>query len=143
MLIRKLEVEFEEQINTMSIEQRKYTLTHSDETGQRYLFVGRQFADSRCNRLKDEVLAQWVEKSGRFELHIRCNLYCEQSLLSIEQRYVKFKEHMPRAIAAIVNGDMSFIIQNGYLEANIYVHFLSAITCQKEFYGKIEDYIRE
>lgn len=140
-MIKKLEVEFNSNINNRDCTDRKYTLTHSDETGQRYLFIGEKFAEDRYNKLKDEVLGQWGKAYTEFELHITCTLYSEHSSLTIEERYEKFKQHMPRAITAIINGDKKYIIENNLLDYNVYVHFLSDIVPSKEHYGKVSDYI--
>jgi len=141
-MIKKLEVEFRSNINTRSLIDRKYTLTHCDETGQRYLFIGTEFAEDKINKLRDEVVGQWVEKHTKCELHIMCNLYSEYSSLTIEERYEKFKHHMPRAILAILNGDRQYIIENNLLGYDVYVYFLSNLMPSKEHYGKVGDYIK-
>jgi len=140
-MIKKLEVEFNSNINNRDCTDRKYTLTHSDETGQRYLFIGEKFAEDRYSKLKDEVLGQWGKAYTEFELHITCTLYSEHSSLTIEERYEKFKQHMPRAITAIINGDKKYIIENNLLDYNVYVYFLSDTVPSKEHYGKVSDYI--
>lgn len=139
--MKKLEVEFESNINNRSIRDRKYTLTHSDETGQRYLFVGELYAEDRYSKLRDEVVGEWAEAHSGWVLNIMCTLYSEFSSLTIKERYEKFKQHMPRAIKAIVNGDREYLVSNDHLEHPIYVSFLSDLTPGKECYGKINDYI--
>lgn len=136
-MIRKLDVDFSSTIQNKEFIDRKYTLTHSDTTGQRYLFIGEQFAEDRFNNLRDEVLGEWT----RNELHIICNLYSEYSSLTLEKRYEKFKEHMPRAITAILNGDKEYIIKKNLLDYKVLVSFLSNKLAYKEYYGKIQDYI--
>ena len=139
-MIKKLEVEFQSNINIKNLLDRKYTLTHCDTTGQRYLFIGESFDETRYNRLRDEVTGQWTKVDDDWELQIMCNLYSEYSSLTIKERYKKFKIHMPRAIIAIINGDMGYISKHNLLNYNVYVYFLSDLISDKEYYGKVFDY---
>lgn len=140
-MMKMLKVEFDTNINNVSLADRKYTLTHSDETGLRYLFVGAGFRKERCNNLKDEVLGNWSEINDQRELHISCSLYSEYSSLTLEERYDKFKSHMPRAITAIIYGDLEYIITNRLLDKAVCVHFLSDYMPSHEYYGRVNDYI--
>lgn len=141
-MIEKLEVEFSSDINYKGIESRKYTLTHSDETGQRFLFVRSEFAEEEYDELRDEVIADWYKKEDNKELRIMCTLYAEKSLYTEEERYKIFKRHMPRAIKAIVGGDEEYIVQNKLLDYNVYVYYLSDLIPKKEYYGKVGDYVK-
>jgi hypothetical protein len=140
-MMKKLEVEFESDINKKSLRERKYTLTHSDETGQRHLYIGAEFNEEKCNKLRDEVIGNWSNAYAEIELHIKCNLYSEYSSLTIEERYDRFKKHMPRAITAIINGDKEYIIANNLLGNNVYVYFLSDLMSGREYYNRVNDYI--
>lgn len=141
-MIENLEVEFKSDINNRNLRDRKYTLTHSDETGQRYLFIGDKFAEDKYSKLRDEVVGQWSKKHARCELRIMCTLNSEQSLYSEEKRYEIFKRHMPRAIIAIVNGDKEYIKDNSLLDYDVYVYYLSNTMPKMEHYGKVSDYIK-
>lgn len=139
-MVKKLEVEFQSDINNKSLIDRKYTLTHCDTTGQRYLLIGTNFDETRYNKLRDEVVGEWVKVDDSWELQIMCTLYSEYSSLTIKERYQKFKEHMPRAITAIINGDKEYILENNLLDCNVYVYFLSDLISDREYYGKVVDY---
>lgn len=140
-MIDKLEVEFSLDINHKGIENRKYTLTHSDETGQRFLFVRDQFAEEEYDELRDEVIADWYKKEDNKELRIMCILYAEKSLYTEEERYKIFKRHMPRAITAIIGGDEEYITKNNLLDYDVYAYYLSDLIPKKEYYGKVGEYI--
>lgn len=141
-MVEKLKVDFKNDINFKSPIYRRYTLTHSDTTGQRFLFVGEKYAQERYNKLRDEVIGQWSKNKRKYELHLMCNLYSEHSDLTIKERYEKFKEHMPRVITAIVNGDMEYLKKNMLLNCNIYVHFIDESKNSKEDYGIVHNYIK-
>jgi len=88
---------------------RKYTLTHSDETGMRFLFIDDKFAeDQYCNH-RDEVVAQWNMINGSYVFKVECPLECEKSKYSADERYNIYKRHMPRVLYAILGGDKEFI----------------------------------
>ena len=140
-MIKKLEVEFKLNINNKNLTDRKYTLTHSDETGQRYLFIGDEFAEDKYDKLRDEVVGEWSKASQKCELRIMCNLYSEHSSYTMQERYEIFKKHMPRAITAIINGDREYIIENNLLDYGVCVYYLSDLMNRMEYYGKVGNYI--
>ena len=141
-MIKKLEVEFRSEINNKKLGDRKYTLTHCDETGQRYLFIDDKFAEDKYDKLRDEVVGQWSKINGEYNLSVMCVLYSKYSSYTQEERYEIFKRHMPRAITAIVKGDEDYIVENSLLDHDIYVYYLSNIMPKLEHYGKIEDFIK-
>jgi UDP-N-acetylglucosamine pyrophosphorylase len=119
---------------------RVYTLTHSDYTGQRILFIGNEIDKERLSKYRDEVEGRWVSKNSKYELNLTCNLYSEHSSLTIEERYEKFKSHIVRAITAIVNGDKEYIQKNNCAECSINVRYISGSTKIVEYSGKVSDY---
>jgi len=141
-MIENLEVEFRSDINNKRLEDRKYTLTHSDETGIRYLFIGDEFAEDQYCRLRDEVVGEWSRTSGKCQLRIMCTLYAQHSSYTEEQRYEIFKRHMPRAIIAIVGGDEEYIVEKNLLDYDVYVYYLSDTIPKMEHYGKVGEYIK-
>lgn len=143
-MVRKLDVTTIDDIKDPIL--RKYTLTHSDETGQRYLHIGKTYAEEEYGKLNDQILAKWYFPDDNIPFEksfiIACFLDCENSSLSLDDRYSKFVEHMPRAISAIINGDQEFIIKNKLLESVVSVYFISD-NCENkiEAYGKVKDFI--
>lgn len=57
----KLSVQYRNGITAMHpIIPRRYTLTHSDDTGELFLTIGSEYAWDKVNfQMKDEVLAEW------------------------------------------------------------------------------------
>mgnify|MGYP001152798325 CR=1 FL=1 len=48
--------------NLNQIQPRRYTLTHSDETGELFLVIGSDFAYEKFTTMRDEVAAEWMTK---------------------------------------------------------------------------------
>lgn len=46
------------------LENRKYTVTHSDTTGDLFVTIGSSFARDLYSDMRDEVLFQWVDLDG-------------------------------------------------------------------------------
>jgi hypothetical protein len=120
---------------------RKYTLTHSDETGMRYLFIDNQFAAEEYDALMDHVIAQW-HYDHKYLLQVYCYLVCPASKYSVFERYHIFKRHMPRVIKVILFGDEQYIRANkSLLQADIEVFYMldeDRIYIEEE-YGSVSD----
>lgn len=140
-MLTKLTVDYQQNAEYDNLVDRVYTLTHSDYTGQRILFIGNQIDKDRLSKYRDEVEGRWIKKNSDFELQITCNLYSENSTLTIHERYVKFKSHIVRAITAIVNGDKEYILKSKCKYSNIYVRYIADSTIIEDR-GKVKDYIK-
>jgi hypothetical protein len=76
----KLDVEFAQSTRENGpIEPRAYTLTHFDSTGELFLTIGsgygaKQIGGWYTRIMRDEVLAEWRESDGVFELHVHCEV---------------------------------------------------------------------
>jgi hypothetical protein len=106
---------------------RKYTLTHSDETAELFLFVDYQFAIDQIGPMRDEVFAEWLHKDGLSMLYVYVFVGNEQIEKSIQAiRYTIFKKEMPLALQAIRYGDQIFFNSYPPLDSTpIFVHFHS------------------
>ncbi|MBM7702401.1 staygreen family protein [Metabacillus iocasae] len=106
---------------------RKYTLTHSDETAELFLFVDHQFATDQIGPMRDEVFAEWLQKDGACMLYVYVFVGNENIDKSIQAiRYTIFKKEMPLALQAIRYGDQMFFKRYSPLDsAPIFVHFHS------------------
>lgn len=110
------------------VECRKYTLTHSDTTGQLFLAIGCEYDYKAINhKFRDEVLAEWIPKMGVFTL-------CGRVYISggeFDERYshvrfMIFKRELELALKAIVYGDQTFYSYFPWLlDSPIYIHFES------------------
>lgn len=103
---------------------RKYTLTHSDETGMRFLFIGSEYAEEEYDELRDEVVAHWDKLGEGYCLKFYCPLSCEKSKYSSDERLEIFKRHMPRVLKAVIGGDLDYIKSNkGLLDGANHIYY--------------------
>lgn len=124
-------------------ELRKYTLTHSDETGELFLTIGNEYDnDSIDYKVRDEVLGIWVKKD-KYYLLLSVQLDNGEGILNTTIRDKIFREELPIAIQAIICGDNLFIENNKELyDAKVLVKFNSGINeynCVEDW-GYIKDY---
>ena len=125
---------------------RKYTLTHSDSTGDLFLSVGFVYNSSAINmKNRDEVLAEWIPYMGQYVLngkvYITGGEYNEQSA---KERFKIFKRELPLALTAIIYGERNFYQVNPYLlHAPIYIQFESILPGfhQMIYFGTPRQYL--
>lgn len=142
----KLEINFiYPMIKTYTLQNRKYTLTHSDNTGTLYLDVANFFNYKKINiDLRDEVLGSWVLVE-RNKYSLLLNIYLKGYYpYEIKRKYEMFKYNLNFAIKAILYGDRGFLIKNNFLlNSNIVVNFSSSYFMynSSEYYGLVKDYL--
>ncbi|MFJ7638248.1 staygreen family protein [Peribacillus sp. NPDC097264] len=112
----------------LPVDGRKYTLTHSDETGDLYLTIGTQYECSALDAKKrDEVLANWDASLGQYLLTV--NVFVdglENEYDQAKARYTIFQQNLDLAITAIINGDKEFYCFFPWLiDCPIHVQFQS------------------
>jgi hypothetical protein len=110
------------------IDNRKYTLTHSDTTGAMFLSIGCHFDLEKINpSMRDEVLGEWKRNLGQYTLTGKVYVSegeFDQQLSNV--RFMIFKRELPLALAAIVNGDKGFYTYHPWLlDAPIIICFES------------------
>ncbi|RUS48911.1 staygreen family protein [Cohnella sp. AR92] len=131
------------------VEGRKYTLTHSDSTGQLFLDIGYGYNGKAIDpKMRDEVLAEWIkDPNGR--LRIAGTAYVdggEFSQTEAEARLAVFKKEMATALKGMINGDRPFYANYPFLlNAPIYIQFLSAYPQYRQviYYGTPRQYLEE
>ncbi|KGR77042.1 staygreen family protein [Ureibacillus sinduriensis] len=116
---------------------RKYTLTHSDGTGQLFLDIGIDFNYEAINgELRDEIIAQW---QNDWEYRLMGKVYVDNGEYTEEEahkRYNQFKKHMNGALQGIVFGDRLFLSNYPLLlDAPIYILFESTYPQFREIYN--------
>lgn len=110
------------------VEGRRYTLTHSDDTGELFLSIGYLYDKQSINqKLRDEVLAEWAAQNGEFlligKVYISNGDYDEKFS---RIRYLIFKKELELALTGIIYGDQSlFEYYPWLLDAPIYIRFES------------------
>lgn len=122
---------------------RKYTLTHSDETGMRFLFIDNDFAEDQYCCHRDEVIAQWNMVNGRYIFKVTCPLECQASRYSADERLEIYRKHMIRVLQAVLGGDKEYIQNNRELMKatnQIFYHYRDEKYVFEEM-GRVEDYI--
>lgn len=110
------------------VEGRKYTLTHSDSTGELFLSIGTAFDYQNINqKFRDEVFAEWKAQMGEFALcgrvYVSGGEYDEKYS---KVRYLIFIKELDLALRAIMYADTAFFSSFPWLlDAPIYIKFES------------------
>ena len=128
---------------------RRYTLTHSDSTGDLYLTVANEYDNEQISGwytriMRDEVLAEWQILDEEFSLHVYCHISGGLVFGSAEMREAIFRREMPLVLEAIRHGDSKFFEKNpGFDNASIILHFQKSGKDHKiERFGVPSDYAR-
>ncbi|MDK2586625.1 staygreen family protein [Romboutsia sedimentorum] len=141
----KLETTFVNPITPYSpIKGRKYTLTHSDETGMMFLTIANKYNYSTINKdLRDELLGTWKTHDDSYGLFLYAYIG-DSDYLSSLIKYGAFKYHMNLALQAIIYGDRELLKEYPELtDSPIYIKFDSSIPIfnNYKFYGYVKNYI--
>ena len=141
----KLETTFVEPITPYHpIKGRKYTLTHSDETGMMFLTIANEFDFEAINPdSRDELLGTWKLYDGSYKLFFYAYVGNSDYLTALK-KYGAFKYHMNIALQAVVYGDQKLLKTHPDLnDSAIFVKYISSIQIfdHFEFYGYVKDYI--
>jgi hypothetical protein len=126
---------------------RKYTLTHSDSTGDLFLTIGTDYDNEQISGLytrfmRDEVLAEWQEIDNQYELHLYLHVSGSFCFGWAGLRDRIFRHHLPLVFQVIRYGDKRIFEEMPELNnSQIIVHFRS----NRKKYDKTENFgfIRE
>jgi len=108
---------------------RRYTLTHSDRTGDLFLTIGadydkKQLEGWQTRSMRDEVLAEWQLEDQQYSLHVFCRV--SGGLGPIKYRDAIFRRELPLVLEVIRYGDQKLFNRYPHLDnVSIWVHFLS------------------
>ncbi|MBN1191928.1 MAG: staygreen family protein [Dehalococcoidales bacterium] len=127
---------------------RRYTLTHSDFSGDLFLTVGpdyekRQVSGLYTRLMRDEVLAELAANDGRLELRLYCHVSGGLVIGTAGFRSGIFHAELPLVLEAIRYGDRKlFETEPDIDNTPIYVYFRSASQKYNtmENWGKAKDY---
>jgi hypothetical protein len=127
---------------------RRYTLTHSDATGDLFLTIGldhdrRQISGWYTRLMRDEVLAEWREDDDGPALHVYCHVSGGLVFGAAGWRYAIFQRELPLVLEAFRYGDRALFAAYPELdEAPIRVHFRSSRRRyrRRERWGTPADY---
>jgi hypothetical protein len=127
---------------------RRYTLTHSDTTGELRLTVGSNYNRMQISGwytrlMRDEVLAEWTESETGPSLDIYCHVSGGLAFGPASWRYSIFQHELPLVLEALRHGDRALYDAHPELDrAPITVHFRSDRRRyrRKEHWGSPADY---
>jgi len=138
-----LHVVYKDSVDEVSLKlPRKYTLTHSDSTGDLFLTIGSDYDFEQISSLytrfmRDEVLAEWQKNNDQYELHIYMHVsggFCF-GWAGLRDRI--FCYHLPLVLQAFKYGDKKLIEEMPEIEnSDIIVHFQS----KNKKYDRIENF---
>ena len=143
----KLHVKFTPDMDEVKLP-RRYTLTHSDRTGDMFLTVARDYDRAAISGwytrfMRDEVLGEWQDEPG-LSLHIHCHVSGGLVLGPAKWRESIFRQHLPMVLEAICNADGEFISESpAFRRAPIQVRFharqddLDRVEC----WGWVQDFL--
>jgi hypothetical protein len=147
----KLHVKHQDSVTPVSpLIPRRYTLTHSDQTGDLFLTIGTDYDQQALNEfqtrlMRDEVLGEWLEGESGPEMHLTCHVSGGPfSFGPAGWRNSIFRRHLPMVIEAMRYGDRALYAERPSLDAApVLVHFKA---WQKRYniteaYGRPSDYI--
>lgn len=102
----KISVEFHNSVTPRSpVMPRKYTLIHSDITGDIFLTIGTTYAYDKINDNRDGVLAEWRNINKRYIFYVHCCVGGDFDIETAEKKYETFKQELPLALEGIRYGD--------------------------------------
>lgn len=139
----KLNVEFRPGVTrTEPILGRKYTLTHSDISGQLFLTIGLEFAYDKITSTRDELLVEWLvsDRGLIFYVYVYIGDY---NLKALAKRDAIFRRELPLALEVIIYGDSDLFQAHPQLEnVPICIYFYSTEPKfnRYEYWGTIKEY---
>jgi magnesium dechelatase len=110
---------------------RRYTLTHSDATGDLFLTIApdvdqKQIVGWYTRLMRDEVVAEWRGGDEGPSLHVTCHVSGGLVFGSAAMRYGIFQQELPLVLEAFRLGDEGLFTARPELDqAPIWVHFHS------------------
>jgi hypothetical protein len=129
---KKLHVQFAAGITPKGpLTPRRYTLTHSDSTGELFLTIApevdhKQISGWYTRLMRDEVVAEWQDSEDGPALHLFCHVSGGLAFGSAGMRYAIFQRELPLVLEAFCFGDGGLFEAQPELDrAPIWIHFQS------------------
>jgi len=127
---------------------RRYTLTHSDVTGQLFLSIGREFDEKRLSYwytrlMRDEVTAEWEMENGEPGLVVHCHVSGGPIFGWAGMRNGIFRRELPLALEAIRFGDRYLVEAHpalGKASVSVRFHATKGRYDVKEDWGYLKSY---
>ena len=122
---------------------RRYTLTHSDETGELFLTIGPEYDYSEITPMRDEVFAEWQYVKQQYIFYASVYVNGEFGPIQASIRNRIFIRELPLALESIRYGDRQFFYAHPCLKnAKIYIYFESSYPRfnRIEYWGTFDNY---
>jgi hypothetical protein len=121
---------------------RRYTLTHSDITGNLFLSIGSDYDTKETSKLytrlmRDEVLAELVQEGENIVFKVFCHVSGGFVLGTAKLRYHIFKSELRLALESIRYGDRVLFEHNPDLDK---IPVLICFHSTKSRYNKTENW---
>ncbi len=118
---------------------RTYTITHSDTTGELFVFVADRYALDQITRMRDEVRVAWKQERNGLVLSGSVLVDGEDVFGSAFIRNKIFYQEMPTALQALRQADRFLFQKEPELDrAPVMIHFIS----NNPIYDKTYDFGR-
>ncbi|MED1202349.1 staygreen family protein [Heyndrickxia acidicola] len=139
----KVHVEYRNRITPISpILSRRYTLTHSDTTGDLFLTLGEDYALDKIPSNRDEVLGEWIY-DGSYSYYAKVHVDDPVSPENNQKRNQIFIKELPLALQTIRYGDNSFFRSHSFLDLvpiRIYFESVDPSLNRIEYWGNFSNY---
>lgn len=99
--MRKTEVIEDDRAKNLDLKDRKYILSHDDDTGDLYVHILANFKDYKLSDHLDEVFGYWKDDDFVFS----CLLDNDKSSYTIEGRYLIFKGHLRNSVLTMLKAE--------------------------------------
>jgi hypothetical protein len=127
---------------------RRYTLTHSDRTGELFLTISNAYDTKQISSLytrlmKDEVLAEFSREEDGLVFRVYCHVSGGFVFGTAKLRYVIFRRELPLGLEAIRFGDRNLFEKIPNLDNTpVLIHFQSTANRfnKVENWGTMADY---
>ena len=110
---------------------RRYTLTHSDRTGELFLSIGREYDTRQTSKLytrlmRDEVLADLYSDVSNYSFGVFCHVSGGFVIGPAKWRYKIFQSELRLVLESIRYGDRVLFEHNPELNNSpVFIHFQS------------------
>jgi hypothetical protein len=111
---------------------RRYTLTHSDRTGELFLTTGREYNKHQISMIytrlmRDEVLAEFLINGHNLEFNVYCHVSGGFAIGPAKWRNDIFHSELPLVLEAFRYGDRVLFEEHPELDNTpVWVHFISS-----------------
>jgi len=127
---------------------RRYTLTHSDRTGELFLTISNEYDTKQTSSLytrlmRDEVLAEFIKEEDGLVFRVYCHVSGGFVFGTAKWRYAVFCHELPLVLEAIRFGDKNLFEKIPNLDDTpVLIHFQSTDNQfnKVENWGTMADY---